>query len=91
VMGDSEINHVVDLKACPIATEGDDVVAGTRWDCRRIQFSWIPAGEFMMGRPDCESGYDDEVPAHKVRFKRGFWMGKHAGVRRQLLCPVGDN
>ena len=34
---------------------------------------WVPAGEFMMGSP---SGNPDAMPAHKVQFTKGFWLGK---------------
>jgi len=73
------------------ASKRSEIAAGTRMDIRRIQFSWIPAGEFMMGRPDCESGYDDEIPVHKVRFKRGFWMGKHAVTQKQWMRLMAEN
>jgi formylglycine-generating enzyme required for sulfatase activity len=39
---------------------------------------WIPPGEFWMGSgDDDEAACDGEMPQHRVRIGRGFWMGKY--------------
>ncbi|MDX8395865.1 MAG: SUMF1/EgtB/PvdO family nonheme iron enzyme [Mariprofundaceae bacterium] len=90
MMGDRE---QVKLKSKPSVdlTEAGKITAGTRIGVRSTQFNWIPAGEFMMGRPDDESGYDDETPVHQVLFKQGFWMGKHAITQKQWMAIMAEN
>ena len=42
-----------------------------------IQLSWIPAGEFTMGSSEQEQGHEaEESPRHRVRFNKGFYMGR---------------
>ncbi len=43
------------------------------WITQRMR--WIPAGKFLMGSPQDESGhFDDELPQHDVALTHGFWM-----------------
>ena len=48
------------------------------------RFVWIPAGTFLMGSPDTESGrYADESPQTQVTISRGFWMGRYEVIQRE--------
>jgi formylglycine-generating enzyme required for sulfatase activity len=41
------------------------------------QYSWIPAGKFMMGcSPNDHNCSADESPQHPVEITKGFWMGQ---------------
>lgn len=43
----------------------------------RLEYAWLPPGEFVMGcRPMDSRCIDDEKPAHSVRLTRGFWIGR---------------
>ena len=42
----------------------------------------VPGGEFMMGAPESESGYDRERPVHLVRVK-SFYMGRYPVTNEQ--------
>lgn len=55
----------------------------------KLDFVWIPPGEFTMGSPVSEEGhYKDESPQHLVRIKKGFWMGKYEVTYEQYLQYV---
>ncbi|MBL9138110.1 MAG: SUMF1/EgtB/PvdO family nonheme iron enzyme [Verrucomicrobiales bacterium] len=41
-------------------------------DGLRLEFAWVPAGEFVMGD---SAGALDERPAHRVTLANPFWMG----------------
>lgn len=43
---------------------------------------WIPGGEFLMGCPDGEDGYDHEKPQHPVRVP-SFAMGQYPVTQAQ--------
>lgn len=43
---------------------------------------WIPGGEFLMGCPDGEDGYDHEKPQHPVRVS-SFAMGQYPVTQAQ--------
>lgn len=63
-----------------------------------LKYVWIPPGTFTMG---CSQGdnecFDNEKPAHRVTFIRGFWMGqtpvtvgaykRFAGTTGKQLAP----
>ena len=49
----------------------------------------VPAGEFLMGSPDSDSGrYDNEGPQHTVKFAQPFSVGRHAVTRGQFAAFV---
>lgn len=54
----------------------------------RMEFVWIPAGEFVMGT---KSGRSDEKPAHRARITKGFWMGKYEVTQDQWKAVMGSN
>ena len=57
-----------------------------------MEFVLIPAGEFMMGSPDSESGRSShEGPVHKVRITRPFYVGKYEVTQAAYEAVVGKN
>ncbi len=58
----------------------------------RMEFAWIPAGEFLMGSPAGEEGRDDdESPQHRVTLSKGFWIGKTEVTQAQWEKVMGNN
>ena len=41
-----------------------------------VTYAFIPAGTFQMGCDDSQGCEKDELPVHKVRITKGFWMGQ---------------
>ncbi len=63
-----------------------------------LEFVWIPAGSFMMGRTMNgrtgeyeEESVEDEDPRHRVTFANGFWMGKYEVTQAQWVAVMGSN
>ncbi|MFR9575591.1 MAG: SUMF1/EgtB/PvdO family nonheme iron enzyme, partial [Rikenellaceae bacterium] len=56
----------------------------------KINFVWIPAGEFVMGSND---GFVDHQPAHKAVVEKGFWMAETEITNKQyaVLTPEHDS
>ena len=52
---------------------------------------WIPEGEFVMGRPEHESGPSAAKYRHRVRISKGFWMGKYEVTQEQWERVMGYN
>ena len=52
----------------------------------RMEFAWVPAGEFRMGSTLSTANERPvsahEQPAARVRISRGFWLGKYEVPRR---------
>ena len=68
----------------------------------KLEFVWIPPGDFVMGSPENEMGRTTgEGPQHTVTISRGFWMGKYevtqaqwervTGSKRSLFEDAGPN
>jgi formylglycine-generating enzyme required for sulfatase activity len=52
----------------------------------------IPAGSFLMGSPDLDTGAgSDEKPQHEVRITRPFYLGKYEVTQEQWQAVVGTN
>ena len=51
----------------------------------RMNFVYVPAGEFVMGS---EEGEADEKPAHQVRITQPFYIGKFEVTVGQFKCFV---
>ncbi len=82
---------------------------GQRWavslaDGVTLDLPWIPAGTFLRGSPEAESGRKtDEGPQTRVTLTQGFWLGKtpvtiaqwrqvmHLDLREQLARRINDN
>ena len=54
----------------------------------KLEMLWIPPGEFNMGR---EGAVASEKPMHKVRFAKGFWLGKYEVTQEQWERVMGNN
>src|SRR5437868_2194192 len=67
------------LVACAIAMVGATALMfGAQHKTRKnrtdgLQYVWIDPGEFVMG---CSENCGAEMPAHRVRISKGFWMGR---------------
>jgi formylglycine-generating enzyme required for sulfatase activity len=58
----------------------------------KMEFVWIPPGEFVMGSPVGERGRsDDEGPQHRVTISHGFWMGKYEVTQEQWAQVMGGH
>jgi uncharacterized protein (TIGR02996 family) len=57
-----------------------------------IEFVLIPPGEFWMGAQDGEAWHNaDELPRHRVRLTRGFWMSRTPITQAQWRGVMGSN
>ena len=57
-----------------------------------LELVLIPAGEFMMGSPESETGRDrDEGPQHRVRISQSFYMGKYEVTQAQWRAVIGTS
>jgi formylglycine-generating enzyme required for sulfatase activity len=63
-----------------------------------LEFVWIPAGSFMMGRTMSqrtgeyeEESIEHEDPRHQVTFANGFWTGKYEVTQAQWVAMMGAN
>ena len=67
-----------------------------------MEFTYIPAGTFMMGSPEIEPGRDTDETQHKVRLTRGFylqttevtqgqWKAVMSGVNPSSFNTCGDD
>ncbi|MHC5036364.1 MAG: formylglycine-generating enzyme family protein [Planctomycetota bacterium] len=56
----------------------------------RMELVLIPAGEFRMGSPSTEAGRGgEEEPAHTVRIRKRFYMGKYEVTQAQWEKVMG--
>ena len=57
-----------------------------------MQFKLIPAGEFMMGSPEDDSEKrDEEMPQHRVRITKPFYLGIHEVTQEQYEKVMDKN
>lgn len=57
-----------------------------------MEFTLIPAGEFIMGCSDGDNGCQVfEKPAHKVKITKAFYMGKYEVTQKQWKVVMGKN
>ena len=87
----------------PIAGESDGIApfptpAGQKTmaldlgDGIKMQLVLIPAGKFVMGSPDSETGRDDdEGPQRRVTISKPFYMGVTEVTQDQYAAIVGKN
>ena len=53
-----------------------------------MKFSWIPAGDFLMGS---NKGEPDEQPVHRVKLDKGFFMSHTEVTQAQYCAIIGGN
>ena len=56
-----------------------------------MEFTWIPAGRFLMGSPEDEEGRDADELQHEVRISEGFWMGRYEVTQGEWEAVTGAN
>lgn len=57
----------------------------------KLEMVLIPAGEFMMGSPGWEKGFDNEKPQHRVRITKPFYLGKYLVTQEQWEAVMDKN
>ncbi len=69
--------------------------AGTRkvFAVKDVEFAfrWCPAGTFMMGSPDSETGRNRNEVLHQVTLTRGFWMMETEVTQKQWSAVMPTN
>ncbi|HNR34916.1 MAG TPA: formylglycine-generating enzyme family protein [Candidatus Hydrogenedentes bacterium] len=53
-----------------------------------ISFVWCPAGTFYMGSIE---GRDDELPVHRVKISKGFWLSRYEITQDLWQGIMGKN
>src|SRR5262245_6488554 len=53
-----------------------------------VELAPIPAGEFLMGS---DNQLFSEAPAHLVKIRSGFLIGRYPITQAQWLAVMGDN
>ena len=56
-----------------------------------IKFVHLPAGAFVMGSSNKETGRGDDEIQHKVTFAKGIYFGVHPVTQEQWQAVMGDN
>ena len=56
-----------------------------------MEFVAIPPGEFMMGADDYNEFGDTDLPVHRVRLTKPFWLGKYEVTQAQWRSIMGTN
>ncbi len=55
-----------------------------------MTLKFVPAGEFMMGSPDDDADrHPDEVPRHKIRITKPFYIGVTEVTQKQWFTVMG--
>ncbi len=57
----------------------------------KMDFVWIPPGEFLMGSPEGEMGRGSNETPHRVTISKGFWMGKTEVTQTQWRRVMSIN
>ena len=56
-----------------------------------MQFAWVPAGTFRMGRRETEGKSLLNWPQHTVTLTRGFWLAVHEVTQASWQAVTGEN
>src|SRR5262245_42703089 len=62
-----------------------------RTDSVGMKFAWIPAGTFLMGRPDSEGRSLQDKPQHKVTLTGGFYLAIYPVTQACWQAVMGNN
>ena len=55
-------------------------------------FRWCPAGTFLMGSPESETGHEEYIETqHQVTLTKGFWMMETQVTQEQWEAVMGNN
>jgi formylglycine-generating enzyme required for sulfatase activity len=76
------------LNACEMRNEGDTLPRSTEGG---IEMFLVPAGEFLMGSPDGESGREAPEVLHRVRLTRPFYLGVTEVTQKQWRTVMNAN
>ncbi|MDD2715761.1 MAG: formylglycine-generating enzyme family protein [Candidatus Wallbacteria bacterium] len=72
------------------AASTGEIISITIGGSVKMEFVYVPPGEFTMGSPDFQ-GIPDEHPQVRVRIGKGFYLGKHEVNQEQWQAVMGDN
>ncbi|MDO5553930.1 MAG: formylglycine-generating enzyme family protein [Planctomycetia bacterium] len=61
------------------------------WDGLEYAFRWCPAGSFIMGSPESETGRDEAEVLHKVNLTQGFWILETEVTQEMYQSVMGVN
>lgn len=81
------------LAVCiPAVADSDESSKDTFTNSVGIEFVRIPAGTFFMGaNRHFENADSDELPRHKVRITRPFYLSKYEITQAQWVAVMGSN
>ncbi len=83
------------LEKDPFKLTGSERAGETRSSASGIKFQFIPAGDFVMGSPESEKGYDgthkDDEKPHRVRISRPFFLGTYTVTQEEYQAVMGSN
>ena len=72
-----------------LAGLGDPRMEVTEVD--RMQFCWIPGGDFLMGSgEDDKLAYGDEKPKHETSIPYGYWLARFPITVAQFRCFLDE-
>ena len=58
----------------------------------KLEMVALPAGEFLMGSRESDNSHEaDEIPQHKVRITRQFYLGKYPVTQEQWQAVMGSH
>jgi len=58
----------------------------------KLELVLIPAGEFLMGSPESDKdAMSWEIPQHRVRITKPFYLGKYLVTQEQWEAVIGSN
>jgi formylglycine-generating enzyme required for sulfatase activity len=88
MIGEKPVKQVV----APTPATPTPVVAGSDWTSPSLGvMKWIPAGTFLMGSPESESGRGDDEVQHKVTLTKGFLLMEQEVTQGQWEAVMGSN
>ena len=65
--------------------------AGEERTFEGVKMVWCPAGDFLIGSPERESGRQEDETQHPVALTHGFWLAKTECTQSQWEPVMGGN